>query len=83
MVNVLSSEKKKDIAYDETEQHYSLDEELISHLPTCMRLANLIMYAKLMRAMDLASDQDYPEWCTSPLLKLANKRQNYRASLLS
>jgi len=64
-------------------EHYSLDEELISHLPTWMRLANLIQYAKLVRAMDLPPDQDYPEWCTSLLLKLANKRQNYKASLLS
>lgn len=64
-------------------EHYSLDEELISHLPTWMRLVNLITYAKLVRAMDLATDQDYPEWCTALLLKLESKRQNYKASLLS
>jgi Ser/Thr protein kinase RdoA (MazF antagonist) len=64
-------------------EHYSLDEELISHLPTFMRLANLIMYAKLARAMDLAKDQDYPEAYTSLLLKLDNWIQNYKASLLS
>lgn len=63
--------------------HYSLDEELISHLPTWMRLVNLITYAKLVRAMDLAYDQDYPEVYTSLLLKLENRRQNYKASLLS
>jgi Ser/Thr protein kinase RdoA (MazF antagonist) len=64
-------------------EHYSLDEELISHLPTFMRLVNLIGYAKLVWAMDLAHDQDYPEWCTSLLLKLENRIQNYKASLLS
>jgi Ser/Thr protein kinase RdoA (MazF antagonist) len=64
-------------------EHSSLDEELISYLPTWMRLVNLIQYAKLVRAMDLEQDQDYPEWCTSLLLKLANKMQNYKASLLS
>jgi len=64
-------------------KHYSLDEELLSHLPIFMRLVNLIMYAKLVRAMDLAKDQDYPEWCTSLLLKLENRMQNYKASLLS
>jgi Ser/Thr protein kinase RdoA (MazF antagonist) len=64
-------------------EHTSLDEELLSHLPTWMRLANLIQYAKLVRAMDLPPDQDYPEWCTRLLLKLANKRQNYKAFLLS
>ena len=64
-------------------EHYSLDEELISYLPTCMRLANLITYAKLVRAMDLANDQDYPEVYTSLLLKLENWIHNYKASLLS
>ena len=64
-------------------EQYSLDEELISHLPTFMRLTNLITYAKMVRAMDLANDQNSPEWCISLLLKLANKRQNYKASLLS
>jgi Ser/Thr protein kinase RdoA (MazF antagonist) len=63
-------------------EHYSLDEELISHLPTFMRLANLITYAKLVRAMDLANDQDYPEVYTSLLLKLENWIHNYKASLL-
>ena len=64
-------------------KHYSLDEELVSHLPTFMRLANLITYAKLVRAMDLANDQDYPEVYTSLLLKLENWVCNYKASLLS
>ncbi len=58
-----------------------------------MRLANLITYAKLVRAMDLANDQDYamdlandqdyPEVYTSLLLKLENWIHNYKASLLS
>ena len=64
-------------------EHHALDEELISHLPTFMRLANLLTYAKLVRAMDLAHDQDYPEAYTSLLLKLENWIQNYKASLLS
>lgn len=64
-------------------EHASLDEELLSHLPIFMRLVNLIQYTKLVRAMDLAHDQDYPEWCTSLQLKLENRIQNYKASLLS
>ncbi len=64
-------------------EHYCLDEELISHLPTFMRSVNLIQYAKLVRAMDLAQDQDYPEGYTRLLLKLENVIQNYKASLLS
>lgn len=64
-------------------EHYSLDEELISHVPTFMRLAKLISYAKLVRAMDLAKDQDYPEAFTSLQLKLENWIHNYKASLLA
>jgi len=64
-------------------EQYSLDEELIAQLPIWMRLVNLITYARLVRAMDLAQDQDYPQWCTSLLLKLESKRQSYKASLLS
>jgi len=64
-------------------EHYSLDEELLSHLPTFMRLANLITYAKLVRAMDLAYDQDYSEAYASLLLKLENWVRSYKASLLS
>ncbi|MEO7001345.1 MAG: phosphotransferase [Ktedonobacterales bacterium] len=68
-------------------KHASMDEERISQLPTWMRLVNLIQYAKLVRVMDLAKDlakdQDYPEWCASLLLRLENKAQDYKASLLS
>ncbi len=64
-------------------EHASLDEELLSHLSTFMRLVYLIQYAKLLRAMDLAPDQDYPEGYTRLLLKLANWIQNYKASLPS
>ncbi|MGH2508471.1 MAG: phosphotransferase enzyme family protein [Ktedonobacteraceae bacterium] len=64
-------------------EQYALDEELISNLPTFMRLVNLIMYAKLVWAMDLAQDQDYPAWCTPLLLGIENWKQNYKASLLS
>jgi Ser/Thr protein kinase RdoA (MazF antagonist) len=64
-------------------KHYALDEELISHLPMFLRLAKLITYAKLVRAMDLANDQDYPEAYMSLRLKLENWIDNYKASLLS
>ena len=64
-------------------EHASLSEELISHLPIFMRVVNLIQYSKLVRAMDLAQDQDYPSGYTRLLLKLENGIQNYKASLLS
>lgn len=61
--------------------HYPLDEELLYHLPTFMRLANLLTYARLMRSMDLTPDQDYPEAYTSLLLKLENWVRTYKESL--
>ncbi len=62
-------------------KHSSPDEELLAHLPMFMRLTKLIQYAKLVRATDLAPDQDYPEWCASLLLKLENVMQRYTTSL--
>ena len=64
-------------------QYTHVDEELISQLPTWMRLANFIQYAKLVQTMDLTTNQNYPEWCTSLLSKLENKIQDYKQSLLS
>ncbi len=64
-------------------QHATLSEEAISHLPTWMRLANLFAYAKLMRAMDLAADQNSPEWAAPLQVNLETWVQNYKASLLS
>lgn len=62
-------------------KHYGMDEELVAHLSTWMRVVNLIMYAKLIRTMDLAHEQDRPEWCSSLLLRLENWIQNYKATL--
>lgn len=64
-------------------EEYALDEKLLPHLPTFMRLVKLNEYAQLLRSMDLTPDQGHPEWCNSLLLKLEDKRQNYKASLLS
>jgi len=63
-------------------EQYPLDNELISHLPTFRRMGNIIKYAKLVRAMDLANDQDYPEVYTSLILKLKNVMYRYKTSLL-
>ncbi|GHO46688.1 phosphotransferase enzyme family protein [Ktedonospora formicarum] len=62
--------------------HHVLAEELHTHLPTFMRFSNLMMYAKLVRAMDLVEGHDYPEWCTSLRQKLAQRMQTYKTSLL-
>ncbi len=63
-------------------KQYPLDNELISHLPTFRRMVNIFTYAKLVRAMDIANDQDYPEIYASLVVKLKNVMQRYKTSLL-
>lgn len=62
-------------------EYDSLDEALIANLPMWMRLANLITYARLARALDLAPDQDYPEAFASLIVKFEKRMRAYEASL--
>lgn len=64
-------------------QHDSIDEDVIAQLPIWLRLANLIIYAKLMRAMDLDAGKNYPEDFISLQRKLRRWVDNYSASLLA
>jgi Ser/Thr protein kinase RdoA (MazF antagonist) len=64
-------------------RHSELDEESVSQLPTWLRLVNLTVYAKLMRAMDLDAEQAYPDWCIAAQSNLERWVSNYKASLLA
>lgn len=64
-------------------RHADLDEDLLAQLPTWMRLVNLIMYGKLVRAMDVTPDPDDPDWAVPLLEKLRRWIDNYKASLLT
>jgi len=63
-------------------KQYPLDNELISHLSIFRRMGNILKYAKLVRAMDIANEQDYPEIYASLVVKLKNVMQRYKASLI-
>jgi len=62
--------------------HFPLDEELLSHLPTFLRMTKIFTYSRLVRAMDVPDHPDNPEWLRSLCLKLENWINAYRASLV-
>ena len=62
-------------------KHFYLDEELIAQLPTWMRLVKFLVFAKLVRAMDLSHEQNYPDSFTLLLLRLENRIRDYKASV--
>ncbi|MDE3228931.1 MAG: phosphotransferase [Chloroflexota bacterium] len=62
-------------------RHAALDEERVAQLPTWLRVVNLIMDAKLTRAMDLTPNPDQPEWMNALLVKLRQRQDDYWASL--
>ncbi|HET9110060.1 MAG TPA: phosphotransferase [Ktedonobacterales bacterium] len=64
-------------------QHASIDDEVMAQLSIWLRLANLIIYAKLMRALDLDAGKNYPEDFISLQRKLQRWADNYSASLLA
>lgn len=62
-------------------QQYPLADELLSHLPLFVRMAKLLTYARLVRAMDLPEHPEEPAWLGSLRLKLKNWMDGYKASL--
>jgi Ser/Thr protein kinase RdoA (MazF antagonist) len=62
-------------------RHAAVDETLLAQLPTWMRLVNLIMYGKLVRAMDVAPGQDDPVWAGALVERLRQRMDDYKASL--
>ena len=62
-------------------EQYPLDEELLDHLPLFLRMAKLLTYARLVRAMDLPDHSEEPAWLGSLRMKLKNWMNVYKASL--
>jgi len=54
---------------------------MLSQVPLFGRLANLLNYARIARAIDVAGDDTYPEWLTSLRRKLETRIAAYEASL--
>jgi Ser/Thr protein kinase RdoA (MazF antagonist) len=62
-------------------RHCELDEDVHALLPVFWRLASLQRYARLVRALDLPWDQEYPEWMESLRAKLIAWTARYLSSL--
>jgi Ser/Thr protein kinase RdoA (MazF antagonist) len=57
---------------------YQLDETL-SAIPIFSRLARLLSYTSLVRALDLPPNMDYPDWLQRLRGKMQNKMEGYEA----
>lgn len=62
-------------------QRFPIAEEAVAQLPTWLRLANLVMYGKLLRALDLPAGGEYPAWVAEVQAHLQRWMDNYTASL--
>ena len=62
-------------------RHCEIDAEVRAVLPVFWRLADLQRYARLLRALDLPADQEYPEWMESLEAKLVGWTARYLSSL--
>lgn len=58
-----------------------LDHALVSLLPTFSRLARLLSYARMARALDLPSAPGQPDWLIGLTAKLQDRMEAYRISL--
>ncbi len=63
--------------------HFPLDEGMLAHIPLFRRMAALVRHARIIRAMDLPDDQEYPEWLQALRRKLAHRIKSYPAALES
>ncbi len=58
-----------------------LDSDLAAALPTFLRLADLLRYARVRRAADLSDSVPQPQWMLELRRKLASRLGSYEASL--
>jgi Ser/Thr protein kinase RdoA (MazF antagonist) len=62
-------------------RHREIDEDVHALLPAFWRLAGLQRYARLVRALDLPADEEFPEWMESLRAKLVAWTARYLSSL--
>ncbi|MFC4409038.1 phosphotransferase enzyme family protein [Chungangia koreensis] len=58
-----------------------LDDKLMEEAEGFSRMHRLLMYAKLIRTVDIEESADHPEWLTNLREKLVRKIEEYRQSL--
>jgi Ser/Thr protein kinase RdoA (MazF antagonist) len=59
----------------------AIDDGMLVQTPLFLRLSELFGYARLTYALDLAEDEDYPEWMTGLNRRLHGWTERYRSSL--
>jgi Ser/Thr protein kinase RdoA (MazF antagonist) len=59
----------------------NIEVEMLQEIPWFLRMHKLVMYAKLLRAVDMDENEENPEWLTGLKNKLMNYISNYRLSL--
>lgn len=59
----------------------AIDDRMLAQTPLFLRLSELFSYARLTYALDLAEDEDYPDWLTGLNRRLHGWMERYRSSL--
>ena len=62
-------------------EHNPIDEGWLSHVPLFTALDNLLRYARLVRATDLAVGPEHPEWLVALSRKLRDLMAEYEAAI--
>lgn len=62
-------------------EHHHVDEDLSSRVPLFLRLDNLVRYARMARATDLAVGPEHPDWLRALSQKLHGRMAEYRMSV--
>ncbi len=63
-------------------EHGRLDDEMLSQVPTFLRLAGLLEYARIARSLDLPVVEGHPEWLQGLRQKLEGRMAAYETSLV-
>ncbi|SFA85634.1 MULTISPECIES: phosphotransferase enzyme family protein [unclassified Bacillus (in: firmicutes)] len=59
-----------------------LDVNLFSDIHGFIRMHKLVLFAKIIRSVNVEESQDHPDWLNNLRLKLLNKIDSYRSSLV-
>lgn len=57
-----------------------LDVTLLNEIQGFQRMHKLVMFAKILRSVDIEESQDHSEWLNNLRMKLLNKIDSYRNS---
>lgn len=59
----------------------TINVELLQEIPLFIRMHRLVMFAKLLRSVDIEESEEIPDWLAGLRHKLVNHLSNYRLSL--